>query len=200
MPSDIFRIHLGDTPLSDDERKGLIPSISTQGELNEFEFHNILSGRRWALNPRRLGKSDVLSATFLLELHRRMFRATWRWAGKFRTTNKNFGVDPHRIATDVGALLGDTEYWIAHATHPADEIALRFHHRLVLIYPFPNGNGRHSRLMADVLVTKLGRPEFPWGANTGDPESIRQSYLKALRLADQADNTALVTFARSGKF
>lgn len=197
--ADVFRIHLGNTPLSDDERQALIPSLATQRELNEFEYENILSARRWALHPRRLAKAEVLNASYLLDLHKRMFNATWRWAGRFRTTPRTIGVEPHRIAPDLAALLGDAQYWIDHRVHPADEIALRFHHRLVFIHPFANGNGRHARLAADILALKLGQPAFPWGAKTGEPSVIRQDYLEALRQADNQDFAALFRFARSGK-
>jgi Fic-DOC domain mobile mystery protein B len=197
--TDIFRTHLGDTPLSNDDIQGLIPSLATQQELNEFEFGNIALAQTWALDPLRLAKIEVLNASFILELHKRMFGETWRWAGKFRTTPKTIGVEPQRIASDLAALFGDAQYWIDRNVHPDDEIVLRFHHRLVLIHPFPNGNGRHARLAADILALKLGRSTFPWGANTGESTSIRKAYLDALRLADQHDYTALFAFARSGK-
>ena len=105
--TDLFRSHLGDTPLSDEERRDLIPSLSTQRELNEFEFANIRSARDWARQPRRLAKADITSASYLIDLHRRMFNATWRWAGRFRTTEKTIGVSPVRLQSDLGALLGD---------------------------------------------------------------------------------------------
>jgi Fic-DOC domain mobile mystery protein B len=197
--TDPFRTHLGDTPLTDDEKQGLIPSIGTQRELNEFEFANIMSARNWALNPRRLARAEVLNVSYLLELHRQMFNATWRWAGHFRTTEKTLGVEPHRIAADVAGLLGDTQYWIENCVYPSDEIALRFHHRLVSIHPFPNGNGRHARLAADILALKQGQPTFPWGAGTAEPAAVRQAYLNALRRADEQDYGVLLGFARSQK-
>ena len=197
--TDLFRSHLGDTPLADDEKQGLIPSLATQRELNEFEFANIMSGRDWALSPRRLARTEVLNASYLLELHRRMFGATWRWAGRFRTTEKTIGVGIPRIASDLAGMLGDVRYWIDQQIYPPDEIALRFHHRLVLIHPFPNGNGRHARLVADLVARKLERPPFTWGAGTGEPATMRQAYLSALRQADQQDYAALFQFARAGK-
>jgi Fic-DOC domain mobile mystery protein B len=197
--ADLFRIHLGDTPLTDDEKQGLIPSLATQGELNEFEYENIVSAQSWALQPRRLARAEILNASYLLDLHRRMFNATWRWAGRFRATPRTIGVEPHRIAPDLAALLGDVQFWIDHQVHPADEIALRFHHRLVFIHPFANGNGRHARLAADILAIKLGRPAFAWGAGTNEPAAIRRAYLDALRRADAQDCGALFRFARSGE-
>ena len=197
--SDIFRTHLGDTPLAEEEKRGLIPSLATQKELNEFEYANIVSAQRWALSPRRLAKAEILNASYILELHRRMFNATWRWAGKMRTTEKTIGIEPHRIAQDLASLIGDVQYWIAHDTHPIDEIAVRFHHRLVFIHPFVNGNGRHARLVADIVAVKLGGAPFPWGAGTGTPSAVRETYLSALRQADRQDYSALLHFARSGQ-
>ena len=197
--SDIFRTHLGDTPLADEEKQGLIPSLATQKELNEFEYANIVSAQRWALSPRRLAKAEILNASYLLELHRRMFNATWRWAGKLRTTEKTIGIEPHRIAQDLAGLIGDVQFWIAHATYPVDEIAVRYHHRLVFIHPFVNGNGQHARLVADIVAVKLGGPSFPWGAGTSTASAVREAYLSALRQADQQDYAALLRFARSGQ-
>lgn len=194
--SELHRAEFGDTPLTADELQGLIPSLTTQRELNEVEFANIMSGRRWALSPRRFVRSDVLNVSYLLELHRHMFDATWRWAGKVRTTEKNIGVPPHRILSDLGALLGDAAHWIKNATYPPDELALRFHHRLVCIHPFSNGNGRHSRLAADILALKLGRPIFPWGGKSPNDEARREEYLAALRSADGQDYAPLMAFAR----
>jgi Fic-DOC domain mobile mystery protein B len=194
--SELYRADFGDTPLAADELQGLIPSLTTQRELNEVEFANILSGRRWALSPQRLAKSDVLNVSYLLELHRHMFDATWRWAGKVRTTEKTIGVPPHRILSDLGALLGDAAYWVKNASFPPDVLALRFHHRLVSIHPFSNGNGRHSRLAADILALKLGRPNFPWGGTSLNNEARRKEYHAALRSADGQDYALLIAFAR----
>ncbi len=194
--SELYRADFGDTPLTADEIQGLIPSLATQRELNEVEFANVMSGRRWALSPRRLATADVLNVSYLLELHRHMFDATWRWAGKVRTTERTLGVPPHRILPDLGALLGDADYWVKNSSHPPDELALRFHHRLVSIHPFSNGNGRHSRLAADILALRLGRPIFPWGGTSSNDEARRREYLAALRSADGQDYSPLVAFAR----
>jgi Fic-DOC domain mobile mystery protein B len=198
--NDLFRTHLGDTPLSEDDRLGLLQNLSNQRELNQFEEGNIKSARDWAQDPLRFAREEILNASYLLDLHKRMFNQTWRWAGKFRTTEKTIGIAPHRIGADLAVLLGDTQYWIEHHVYASDEIALRFHHRLVFIHPFVNGNGRHARLAADLLVLKLGRPEFTWGRNTGEPLTIRRSYLDALREADNQNYLPLFRFARSGEY
>ena len=183
------------TPLGPEEREGLIPSyITLRRELNEAEQANILEAEQWAFARRR----DVLSEDFLKRLHKRMFGRVWRWAGEFRRTKRNIGVDPMHIAIKLRELLDDCRFWIAHATYPPNEIAARFHHRLVLIHPFANGNGRHGRLATDLLLVALGQPRFSWGsANLVDANETRKAYVKALRAADNRDISLLLEFVRS---
>jgi Fic-DOC domain mobile mystery protein B len=183
------------TPLDVEERRGLIPSyITLRRELNEAEQANILEAETWAFARKR----DVLSESALNNLHRRMFGHVWKWAGQFRTTERNVGVHPARIATDLRQLVGDCHYQIENNSYPPDELAARFHHRLVFIHPYPNGNGRHSRLAADILVVALGRPRFTWGsANLVDVGQTRQHYVEALRAADTHDMRQLLEFVRS---
>lgn len=183
------------TPLTPEEREALIPSyITLRRELNEAEQANILEAEQWAFARKR----DVLSEDFLKTLHKRMFNRVWRWAGEFRRTERNIGVDPLRIAVNLRQLLEDCRYWIAHATYPPDEIAARFHHRLVFIHPFPNGNGRHGRLATDLLLGALGQPRFTWGSvNLVDASATRQAYVTALRAADNHNIVPLLEFVRS---
>jgi Fic-DOC domain mobile mystery protein B len=189
----------GSTPLSPSENEGLIPSLATQQELNEWERENILAAREWALSPRRLKRTDVFAEAYLRELHRQMFRDTWKWAGRYRTTERNLGAMPHTIVERVYQWLGDFRYWVEHSTYDIDEIAVRSHHRLLVIHPWPNGNGRHARLFADVVALKFGREEFSWGrteelTSTGTP---REEYLRAVRAADAHDFRAMLRFARA---
>jgi len=183
------------TPLSPEEREGLIPTyITTRSELNEAEQINISDADRWAFARKR----DVLDDAFLRGLHRRMLGKVWRWAGSFRQTARNIGVEAYRIDTELRALLDDTRYWIENGTYPPDEIAVRFHHKLVWIHPFPNGNGRHARIAADLLAIRLGQPRFTWGsANLIAPAEARRRYVAALRAADGHDISPLLDFARS---
>lgn len=190
----------GNTPLTPDELAQLIPSLGTKEELNQFERLNILSAREWAMGTRVMKREDPLSEPYLRELHKKMFDATWKWAGKYRTTEKiNLGVPVHEIRERIPALLADTLYWIANKTFDLDEIAVRFHHGLVSIHPFPNGNGRHARLVADVIVVKNGREPFTWGPEELDDEPDRDEYIRLLKLADanHDDMSGLVNFARS---
>ncbi|EAT58028.1 mobile mystery protein B [Chlorobium ferrooxidans] len=190
---------IGQTPLDEDEKDGLlIPTIATRGELDEFEQQNIEQAVQWSL-MRNFKQSDILSETFVRGVHRRMFKDVWAWAGEFRKTNKNIGVDKWLVPIELKNLLDDVIYWIEHNTYPPDEIAVRYKHRLVSIHCFPNGNGRHSRLMADIIVDKIfKRPVFSWGASAlfGKGDS-RAAYLKALKAADNGDYSLLLTFARS---
>ena len=186
----------GATPLDPDEARGLIPGhIRTQAELNQWEQANVLEGSTWALRSR---ERDFLSEAFVRELHRRMFGNTWRWAGTFRTTGKNIGVDSTQIVVKLRDLLHDARYWLEHRTYEVDEIAARFHHRLVAIHPFSNGNGRHARLMTDVLLKRRGAAAFAWGgANLETAGDARDRYLAALRAADAGDYAQLLAFVRS---
>lgn len=183
------------TPLTHEEREGLIPSyITLRSELNEAEQANILEAEEWAFSRKR----NVLDERFLMNLHNRMFGRVWRWAGEFRRTDRNIGIDPYRIPVDLRQLLDDCQYWIEHDTYEPDEIAARFHHRLVFIHPFPNGNGRHARLATDLMLVKLGRPRFSWGSvNLVDAGETRQRYIATLRAADNHDYRALFEFVRS---
>ena len=185
----------GATPLDADELASLIPGhIITQGELNEWEQLNIVQGDTWARKQRK----EILDEGFLRRLHQQMFGETWRWAGTFRKSDKNIGVDWLRIGVEVKNLLDDVRYQIANNSLPPDEIAVRFHHRLVAIHPFPNGNGRHARLMADLLAERLGRPRFTWGsASLVDASETRQRYIAALQAADARNIAPLLAFARS---
>jgi Fic-DOC domain mobile mystery protein B len=183
------------TPLTPEERDALIPSYITQRrELNEAEQIGIADADRWAFARRR----DALSEEFLRQLHRRMFEDVWRWAGQFRTTARNIGVDAWQIAPQLRQLLDDARYWVEHRTFPPDEIAVRFHHRLMFIHPFPNGNGRLSRLASDLLVVRLGQERFSWGSgNLVAVAELRKRYVDALRGADNQVIESLIEFARS---
>ena len=191
----------GATPIDADEAEGLLhPHVATRRELNELEEANIEEGAAWAQERAVTGRRrlDVLTEEFLYELHRRMFGSVWGWAGRVRTTDKNIGVDKFTIRPEVRTLIGDARYWRDHGTYGADELAVRFHHRLAAIHPFPNGNGRHARLMADLIVQQAGRPPFSWGGRSlMETSELRRSYIHALHQADQGVLEPLVRFARS---
>jgi len=187
----------GNIPLSPEELGDLIPSLATKQELNEWERENILAAREWAFKN-RTSAIEMVSDEYIRRLHQKMFDQTWKWAGKYRVTEKNLGVPLHEIPERLGILFGNARFWIENDTYPADQIAVRFHHDLVLIHPFPNGNGRHARLVADVLVMKLGRPAFSWGSKVLVKQGeARDEYLKALKAGDDGDIRPLLEFARS---
>lgn len=189
----------GQTPLDEDEKDGLlIPTIATRTELDEFEQQNIEDAILWLLST-SLKKEAILTEKFVRNLHKRMYGNVWEWAGNFRKTNKNIGVDKWQIPTDLKVLLDDTLYWIINSSFTPDEIAIRFKHRIVSIHCFPNGNGRHSRLMADVIINKIFKLEvFSWGSvSLISASNSRYSYLKALKEADNGNFEPLLLFARS---
>jgi Fic-DOC domain mobile mystery protein B len=197
MTDKLFDGHDDDanTPLDAEERQQLIPSyITLRRELNEAEQINIAHAEKW-LTSRR---GDALNEAFLRELHRRMFGQVWRWAGKYRETPRNIGVDANRVRMDIAQAIDDARFWVENATYAPDEIAVRYSHRLVAIHPFPNGNGRLSRMVGDLLAIYLGQPRFSWGSQSLiDANVTRAKYVAALRAADAHDLAPLISFARS---
>ena len=187
----------GATSLDPNEIEGLLLShISTRSELDRWEQDNINEAFDWLENRR---PKNILTESFMKQLHKRMFGNVWKWAGKFRKTEKNIGVAWYQISIDLKNLCDDVEYWIEHKTFLPDEIAARFHHRLVFIHMFPNGNGRHARLMADVLLEHvLEQPTFTWGSGSlSTPSEVRKKYIEALRNADNDEYELLMEFVRS---
>ena len=185
----------GATPLDPDEMEGLrFKHITTRGELDQLEQANITQGLQWLTKQRN---PDVLNEQFIRELHKRFFGDVWKWAGSFRRTEKNIGIDPIQIAIRLRQLLDDARFWIENDTYPPKELAARFHYGLVYIHPFPNGNGRHARIMADVVLTKLlDKPPIDWagGHRLEDMNERRTQYIAALRAADGHDFALLLEF------
>jgi Fic-DOC domain mobile mystery protein B len=199
----LFEEPEGATPLDHDDQQGLLRTdIALRDELNLAEAENIAAAHLWAFSRRRT-LSRLLRQAEMKEIHRRMFGEVWKWAGTFRARETSIGIAPYRICTELENLLLDVQAQTADGSRfpwPADEIAVRFHHRLVSIHPFPNGNGRHARLAADLLVVTLGRPRFSWGGagHLTEVTEARSRYLVALRAADQkAAYDGLLAFARS---
>jgi Fic-DOC domain mobile mystery protein B len=192
-----FELPDGATPLDPDAAAGLIPSLNTQAELNEFEEANILKATLWARRSRIL-RREYPNVTALRRLHREMFDLTWTWAGQFRQTDTNIGVHWPFIQPELHNLCEDTRFWIEYASFEWVELGARFHHRLVSIHPFPNGNGRHARLATDTLLRQNGQRSFTWGSQSLIPAGpTRTAYIAALHSADAGDIQPLMTFAVS---
>ena len=189
----------GQTPLDEEEKRDLIPSLVTREDLDAFEQENILEARKWVMQKATLAKLDVFTQKFLINLHKRMYGHVWKWAGTFRKSNKNIGVDRIYITTELHQLLGDAQYWQENKTYPISDLAVIFHHRLVKIHLFPNGNGRHARMCADVIIAKFGGEKLSWGGNSDltKPDEIRTRYIAALREADGGNYELILAFARS---
>lgn len=187
----------GATPLDTDAIAGLLSTLTTQAELNEFEARNILEAIVWSRRARGANR-DVLLLTTLRRLHEKMFADTWQWAGQFRKVETNIGIAPAQIPMRLEQLCGNVRYQVEHAVFPWDELAARFHHELVLIHPFPNGNGRHARLAADILLERNGQTRFTWGSQSlTESSDMRREYIEALREADQGSIERLLRFVRT---
>jgi Fic-DOC domain mobile mystery protein B len=189
----------GQTPLNDEEKEGiLIKLITTHGELDEHEQLNIEKAIEWIIGL-KLEKERILTEEFIKTLHKKMLGKVWRWAGEFRRSEKNIGVKWINIGIDLRTLLDDTKFWIENKTFPPDEIAIRFKHRLVNIHCFPNGNGRHSRIMADIIIESVfGETIFTWNhSNMVKVNETRAEYIKSIREADKGNIKRLINFART---
>lgn len=197
-PNAWFDAAQGQTPLDPDEAQGLRLSwVTTRGDLNVAEGSNIAEGLVWAEAQVAAGK-HVCTEPFLRALHERMFGRVWKWAGQYRTTERNIGVDPAGIRVDLRNLFDDVAAWQEFDTYDLDEQAARLHHRLTWIHPFPNGNGRTSRAMADLMLASRRAPPFTWGAVAGNSAAeTRRTYLAAVRAADAHDLRPLLAFVRS---
>jgi Fic-DOC domain mobile mystery protein B len=201
--SDLLTEPSGATPLSDEERRGLRLPVLNRAELNQVEAENISRAMTWLfLSSRRPRPALVASETWLVGLHRRMYDQVWTWAGKYRTSDRNLGVPHWQVRMDMRTLEADAQTWLAD-TSPArfgiDECAIRFGYRLVVIHPFPNGNGRWSRLASDAFAVSLGGRRFTWGgASLAEPSKVRHRYIAALQTADRGGEfEPLTAFARS---
>jgi Fic-DOC domain mobile mystery protein B len=195
----------GATPIDADEAAGLLPKhIRTQGQLNQWEEENILEAQAWVFQ-KNLTTDSILTEAFVRKLHQAMFNKTWSWAGKFRRSDKNIGVEFTRIAVGLNDLLENVKTQITYLpietsakSETMDQIAAKFHHQLVWLHPFANGNGRHARLMTDVLLHSQGLALFSWGsASLVNATATRAVYLDALRSADKRDLQPLFAFVRS---
>jgi Fic-DOC domain mobile mystery protein B len=189
----------GQTPLSEEELNGLkILSISTREELDEFEQFNIEKAIQWTFG-KKIQAKDLLSEKYIKDLHKRMFGEIWKWAGSFRTSEKNLGIKSYLIPVQLKQLLDDVMYWYENQIYSPDEVAVRFKHQLVSIHCFANGNGRHSRLMADLIMEKLYKEPFlTWGGSSlVKSNEKRKEYINAIKLADHQDLSQLIMFAKS---
>ena len=195
-----YRYIEGQTPIDEEEKRYLIPAILTHEDLDRFERENILEARKWVMEKSVLAsKQNIFTEKFILDLHKRMYGHVWKWAGQYRKSNKNIGVDYSFIQTEFRKLLDDASYWLEHNTYSVTELAVIFHYRLVKIHLFPNGNGRHARLFADVVVAKHGGEKLTWGSNAdlAVPDEVRKRYIAALHEADAGSYDPLILFAKS---
>jgi len=198
--TDLFQEPEDATPLDPDLRKDLLQTwITNRSDLNEAEQENILKGSAWARRSRRASEAaDILTDNYVKTLHEQMFGEVWRWAGSYRQNELNIGIAPHLIPAAMPELFGNVRFWIEQKTFPADEIAVRLHHGLTQIHGFPNGNGRHAREMADLLIERLGGKAFTWGSGSlQDTGTLRTKYVTALKCADGHDMAPLMEFVIS---
>ena len=189
----------GQTPIDEDEKEGLlIKTISLHSELDEYEQLNIEKAVEWTIRS-NFKKDKILTEDFIKLVHKKMFGVVWVWAGEFRRSEKKIETDWINIGVELKNLLDDATFWIENKIYTPDEIAIRLKHRLVAIHCFPNGNGRHSRLMADIIIESIFKREvFTWNnSNMIKPDETRKNYIKAIQKADAGDILPLLDFAQN---
>ncbi len=189
----------GQSPLEEEEKEDLlIKTVTTQTELDELEQLNIEKAVAWTIG-KKFKPATIFTKQFIKKVHKQMFGDVWKWAGSFRKSEKNIGVEWIKIAVELKYLLDDIKNWIVKETYPPDEIAIRFKHRLVKIHCFPNGNGRHSRLMADIIIESVFEKDvFSWhSSNMVKPDETRKEYIAAIRAGDRGNIQPLIEFARN---
>lgn len=193
--SEIMEYPDGATPLEPEELEGLkFAHITTRSQLDHLEQANIAEGSMWLSRQK---SPDVLDDLFARKLHKQLFGQVWKWAGEYRNTEKNIGVDPLQISVQLRSLIEDVKCWVEFGTYEPLEAAARFHHKLVFIHPFPNGNGRFSRIMADTFLERVyDMPPIDWaaGQDLQKMNERRTSYLSALRAADKGEFQLLFEF------
>lgn len=197
--TDLFQEPDDATPLDPAQRDALLQTwITTRNDLNEAEQENIVKGAAWARQRRGAKPADLLTDDYVKTLHKQMFGEVWKWGGTYRQNELNMGIAPHLVPAEIPAMLSDVQFWVDNKTFEPDEIAVRLHHRLTQIHAFPNGNGRHARMMADLLIERLGGKPFSWGdGSLKDVGTLRDQYVTALKAADNHDLRPLMAFVRS---
>lgn len=181
----------GETPL--DDVSGLkLKKIITRAELDDAEAQNILKVYvKYTLNPATLKKVSF-DLSFFRKLHKEMFGDVWSWAGEFRTTQTSIGVAANTIHQRLYQLQDNLKYWDNEWDYL--DTAVRLHHTLVKIHPFPNGNGRWARLATDLWLLKMGHQALSWGGNITEVSDARSAYIASLKEADQGNYEPLKIF------
>jgi Fic-DOC domain mobile mystery protein B len=185
----------GDIELSPEEMDLLIPAhISNRKQLDQAEQYNIEEAIQWLFSLRKLDAEKLFSVEFQDLLHKKMFADVWKWAGKQRSKETNIGIKPRHISVERKKLNEDALFWFENNTWDPTEMALRFHHRLVQIHCYPNGNGRHARIIADIILERLYKKEQLIWAQTDliNESEGRRAYITALKAADKGDYSLLL--------
>jgi Fic-DOC domain mobile mystery protein B len=187
-----FTFEDSQTPINADEAADLIPAAQSLKDLDFWEEKNILQARNWLMKSHTLNKHELFSEGFIKKLHFRLFDQTWKWAGEYRNSDKNIGCDAFEIQIELKKLNGDAKFWLENNSFAIKEIAVLYHHRLVKIHPFANGNGRHARLTADAIMAKYGDEKINWLGDYKDNNELRKNYISALREADLGNCEPLI--------
>lgn len=199
MKSHNFIDRDGSTPLDPDQIRGIkFSHLVNMGELDEVEDLNIQKGLEW-LNRQK--GDDYLSMEFLCKLHEKLFGDVWKWAGTFRKVEVNLSkIKYYDVGPQLKMFFEDAKLWIEGGRMSWDEISAEMHHRLIAIHPFPNGNGRTTRIYTEYVQKRNKQAVTSWKASLNhDPKERRRVYIKSLQQADKGDFRPLIEFMQEKK-
>jgi len=194
---DTFSAAYASTPIEPDDHQFLVPEMKhliTWADVDAEEASNIAKGRAWLI-AQHFTLDDLFDTLTLRTIHQRMFGKVWTWAGSVRRRETSIGIDPSQIQTQFEQLVQNFRWRAANADEigfseeERRELGIRFHTEMVAIHAFVNGNGRHARLVANLVDSAMGLgsladPLYPWGARSGLPSAeSRKLYLDAIKLA-----------------
>ena len=137
--------------------------------------------------------SQNISEYLIRNLHKLVTAETDKeWAGNYRNSNVIIVGSEHTPpdAFEVSIVMGDLIKWLRgnqKKLHPI-ELAAIFHHKLVFIHPFFDGNGRTARLAMNLLLMQKSYPMAVMLKND------RKKYYQTLSRADEKDYAPFVRF------
>ncbi|MCF6245580.1 MAG: mobile mystery protein B [Sulfurovum sp.] len=179
-----------------DDVSGLKLDTSKQYTMDEIYFYeaqNITQATLKYLSLTPDKKLAPFSLAWFLVLHQEMFGDVWEWAGKLRQVELSIGVKAYMVSTQMQKLVDDLAYWEEHKSFDVIETASRIHHRAVQIHPFLNGNGRWSRMLANIYLKQNGLQPTKWNEDLLSKTNLhRDDYIKALKKADSGDYSDLI--------
>ena len=187
----------GETPIPGDELAALVPHVIdtlaapiTRADIYDLEsavLQDVTETQLAAALDGSLTLDDLLNDYFLRDLHTQLYGDIWMWAGRWRQYEVNIGVAPEHIAVELRSAMGNIGYrWERAADWTPRELGVAVHAEAVRVHPFTDGNGRTTRLLADLVFIAAQDPaelQYDWNID-------KRGYIEHLREFDRHRNVA----------